>query len=86
VIAGYPEKVVSNNPTGPEFYNTALFVGDDGSIIGNHRKNHLSSAEEKWATAGQGFYTQELSGIGVVVIGIGNDLKYEPLILPRGNH
>ncbi|KAL2873927.1 hypothetical protein SGCOL_010898 [Colletotrichum sp. CLE4] len=78
VVVGYPEKVdVSNQwPTGPEYYNSAIVVNEDGETIANYRKSFLYYTDETWALEGnQGFYEGFIPGLGHASIGICMDLN-----------
>lgn len=46
IIIGFPER------EGESIYNTALFVSDEGDIIGKYRKIHLYDEEKKLFSAG----------------------------------
>ena len=73
VTAGYPEKVdVSPKwPAGPEYYNSAITVNEEGETIANYRKSFLYYTDETWALEGpDGFYSGEIDGLGNVVMGI----------------
>lgn len=86
VIVGYPEKVDPRLrwPTGPEYYNSAIVVNDDGETVANYRKTHLYMTDEKWALENPaGFYNGVLVGLGRTAIGICMDLKYEAKHRPR---
>ncbi|KAJ0323992.1 hypothetical protein Brms1b_001239 [Colletotrichum noveboracense] len=78
VVVGYPEKVdVSGSwPTGPEYYNSAIVINEDGETIANYRKSFLYYTDETWALEGdQGFYEGFIPGLGLTSIGICMDLK-----------
>ncbi|KAL0943977.1 N-terminal amidase [Colletotrichum truncatum] len=72
VVAGYPEKVdVSGSwPTGPEYYNSAIVVNEDGETIANYRKSFLYYTDETWALEGPGFYEGYIPGLGRTCIGV----------------
>lgn len=73
VTVGYPEKVdVSPKwPTGPEYYNSAIVVNEDGETIANYRKAFLYYTDESWALEGnKGFYEGMIPGLGRTSIGI----------------
>lgn len=73
VTVGYPEKVdVSPKwPTGPEYYNSAIVVNEDGETIANYRKAFLYYTDESWALEGnKGFYEGIIPGLGKTSIGI----------------
>lgn len=73
VTAGYPEKVdVSPKwPAGPEYYNSAITVNQDGETVANYRKSFLYYTDETWALEGpSGFYAGEIDGLGKVAMGI----------------
>ncbi|MFD1706405.1 carbon-nitrogen hydrolase family protein [Siminovitchia sediminis] len=48
-IVGFPEL------DGDAMYNTALFIGKDGDIIGKYRKVHLYHREKDWFAPGDSF-------------------------------
>ena len=48
-IVGFPEL------EGDLLYNTALFIGKNGEIIGKYRKVHLYHREKEWFTPGESF-------------------------------
>jgi predicted amidohydrolase len=78
VIAGYPEKVDPNIkwPTGPEYYNSAIVVNEEGETIANYRKSHLYYTDETWALEGpSGFFRGKLPRLGQTAIGICMDIK-----------
>ncbi|KAM4056155.1 carbon-nitrogen hydrolase [Hirsutella rhossiliensis] len=78
VLAGYPEKVdVSPKwPTGPEYYNSAIVVNQEGETIANYRKSFLYYTDETWALEGDGgFYDGFIPGLGNTSIGICMDLN-----------
>lgn len=72
VTAGYPEKVdvTAQWPTGPEYYNSAIVVNDDGETIANYRKSFLYYTDETWALEGDGFFEGYIPGLGNTSIGI----------------
>lgn len=73
VTVGYPEKVdVSPKwPTGPEYYNSAIVVNEEGENIANYRKSFLYYIDESWALEGNmGFYERFIPRLGNTSIGI----------------
>jgi predicted amidohydrolase len=79
VLVGYPEKVDvrAKWPTGPEYYNSAIMVNDDGETVFNYRKNFLDRVDQHWALEScDGFIECDMPGIGKVCVGLGVDLKY----------
>lgn len=73
VLAGYPERAdVSHKwPTGPEYYNSAIVVNQEGETIANYRKSFLYYTDETWALEGDGgFYDGFIPGLGNTSIGI----------------
>lgn len=72
VIVGYPEKVdvASRWPTGPEYYNSAIVINEDGDTIANCRKTFLYPTDETWALEGEGFHDGFLPNAGQTAIGI----------------
>ncbi|KAI5464369.1 carbon-nitrogen hydrolase [Mariannaea sp. PMI_226] len=78
VIAGYPEKAdISRKwPTGPEYYNSAILVNEDGEIIANCRKSSLFRTDETWALEGNGgFCDAFVPRLGNVSMGICMDIS-----------
>ncbi|KAM3475880.1 hypothetical protein MY8738_007192 [Beauveria namnaoensis] len=78
VIAGYPEKIdpVHSWPADPEYYNSAIIIDGDGSVVGNYRKSHLYYTDETWALEGRdGFFTGHVRGLGQLVVGICMDIN-----------
>ncbi|KAG4440622.1 hypothetical protein IFR05_003903, partial [Cadophora sp. M221] len=78
VVAGYPEKVdmTPKWPTSPEYYNSAITVNAEGETIANYRKSFLHYTDETWALEGpDGFYDDEIEGLGTVAMGICMDLN-----------
>ncbi|KAF4632359.1 hypothetical protein G7Y89_g5769 [Cudoniella acicularis] len=78
VTAGYPEKVDvrAKWPAGPEYYNSAITVNQEGETVANYRKCFLYYTDETWALEGpDGFYSGEIDGLGKVVMGICMDLN-----------
>lgn len=78
VVVGYPEKVdvTPKWPASPEYYNSALVVNSDGETIANYRKSFLYRTDETWALEGRdGFFADEIPGVGNVAMGICMDLK-----------
>ncbi|KAI5461278.1 hypothetical protein BGZ63DRAFT_404151 [Mariannaea sp. PMI_226] len=81
VAVGYPEKVEwsstsSQRSIGPEYYNSAIVVNEDGETIANYRKSFLYDTDETWAQEGdRGFYDGFIPGLGNVSIGICMDLN-----------
>ena len=51
VICGYPEK---------GFYNSAMVIDRQGTLIENHRKKLLYEADKPWCNAGDCFKNFEL--------------------------
>jgi predicted amidohydrolase len=77
-VVGYPEKVdvAQKWPTGPEFYNSAIVVNEEGVTFANYRKTHLYYTDERWSLEGpSGFFQGYIPGIGRTAIGICMDLK-----------
>lgn len=80
VVVGYPEQVdVSAKwPASPEYYNSAIFVNNDGETIANYRKCFMDHADETWALEGNHeFFRRRIPSMGKVVMGIGMDVKYD---------
>ncbi|KAF4942192.1 Protein N-terminal amidase [Colletotrichum fructicola] len=77
VVAGYPEKadVSGSWPTGPEYYNSAIVVNEEGETIANYRKSFLYYTDESWALEGDGFFEGFIPGLGHTSIGICMDLN-----------
>ncbi|KAK1833260.1 carbon-nitrogen hydrolase, partial [Podospora conica] len=78
VVVGYPEKVdvTPKWPASPEYYNSALVVNSDGETIANYRKSFLYHTDETWALEGRdGFFHDEIPGIGSVSMGICMDIN-----------
>jgi protein N-terminal amidase len=78
VVVGYPEKVdvTPQWPASPEYYNSALVVNSDGETIANYRKSFLYHTDETWALEGRdGFFHDEIPGVGSVAMGICMDIK-----------
>uniref|UniRef100_A0A0B7KLH5 CN hydrolase domain-containing protein n=1 Tax=Bionectria ochroleuca TaxID=29856 RepID=A0A0B7KLH5_BIOOC len=77
VIVGYPEKVdvASRWPTGPEYYNSAIVINEDGDTIANCRKTFLYPTDETWALEGEGFHDGFLPNAGQTAIGISTDIN-----------
>ncbi|KAM3507625.1 hypothetical protein MY11210_007075 [Beauveria gryllotalpidicola] len=78
VVAGYPEKIdpVHSWPADPEYYNSAIIIDGDGSVVGNYRKSHLYYTDETWALEGRdGFFTGHVRGLGHLVVGICMDIN-----------
>ena len=67
VLYGYPEQDNINGST--VYYNSAMFVGSDGSALGNYRKQHLWVKKEEVFTPGdqQLIVTYEGMKIGVLI-------------------
>ena len=67
VLYGYPEQGNINGST--VYYNSAMFVGSDGSALGNYRKQHLWVKNEEVFTPGdqQLIVTYEGMKIGVLI-------------------
>jgi len=58
-------------PTSPEYYNSAITVNAEGETIANYRKSFLHYTDETWALEGpDGFYDDEIEGLGTVAMGI----------------
>ncbi|KAL3303108.1 N-terminal amidase [Colletotrichum asianum] len=78
VVAGYPEKadVSGSWPTGPEYYNSAIVVNEEGETIANYRKSFLYYTDESWALEGDGFFEGFIPGLGHTSIGICNPYKF----------
>ncbi|TLS26951.1 hypothetical protein PpBr36_05079 [Pyricularia pennisetigena] len=77
VVVGYPEKVDVEPiwPTSPEYYNSCIMVDGEGETVGNYRKSFLD-VDERWALEGRdGFYDDEVDGLGVVAMGICSDIN-----------
>ncbi|KAJ0372588.1 hypothetical protein COL154_000321 [Colletotrichum chrysophilum] len=76
-VAGYPEKadVSGSWPTGPEYYNSAIVVNEEGETIANYRKSFLYYTDESWALEGDGFFEGFIPGLGHTSIGICMDLN-----------
>lgn len=68
-IVGFPEK------EGKKIYNTALFIGKNGEIIGKYRKVHLYHKEKDWFTAGNSFPVFEIEE-GRIGLGITYDMEF----------
>lgn len=68
-IVGFPEI------DGENFYNTALFIGKDGEIIGKYRKVHLYHREKEWFTAGDSIPVFQLDE-GKIGLGITYDMEF----------
>ncbi len=68
VIGGLLEK------SGDEYYNTALVIGNNGRLIGKHRKICLNEFEEQFLCPGNkvGIFETEIGKLGVL---IGNDIN-----------
>ncbi|VUC22724.1 unnamed protein product, partial [Clonostachys rosea] len=79
VIVGYPEKVdvASRWPTGPEYYNSAIVINEDGDTIANCRKTFLYPTDETWALEGEGFHDGFLPNAGQTAIGICTPYKFQ---------
>ncbi|KAF6819777.1 N-terminal amidase [Colletotrichum sojae] len=77
VVAGYPEKadVSGSWPTGPEYYNSAIVVNEEGETIANYRKSFLYYTDETWALEGDGFFDGFIPGLGNTSIGICKSLS-----------
>lgn len=78
VVVGYPEKVDVEPiwPTSPEYYNSCIMVDGEGETVGNYRKSFLD-VDERWALEGRdGFFDEEVDGLGVIAMGICSDIKY----------
>lgn len=78
VVIGYPEKVTTSEPdiNADKYFNSALVVPADGSILANYRKRHLYYTDDTWALEGDDFFRGDLPGIGATAMGICMDLKY----------
>ena len=72
VIVGYPESSVTNDVGA---YNAAYVVSPGGDVVGNYRKTHLYYTDETWAAEGDGFFCQNVDGLGVVGLGICMDIN-----------
>ena len=84
VSVGYPEKADVSKfwPTGPEYYNSTIVVNGDGETIANYRKAHLYPTDETWALEGRdGFYHDDIPGLGTTAMGICMDIKYVLFLL-----
>ncbi|KLU60697.1 N-carbamoyl-D-amino acid hydrolase [Peptococcaceae bacterium CEB3] len=57
-------------------YNTAVIVGQDGTVIGRYRKTHLKEAEQAWATPGDEFVVVPIPDVGNVGLAIGSDVLF----------
>jgi protein N-terminal amidase len=58
VAVGYPERATL--ATGPQAYNSLVFVSRTGEFIAHTRKSFLYYTDETWASEGQGFFAGEL--------------------------
>ncbi|ELQ37003.1 hydrolase [Pyricularia oryzae Y34] len=77
VVVGYPEKVDVEPiwPTSPEYYNSCIMVDGEGETVGNYRKSFLD-VDERWALEGRdGFFDEEVDGLGVIAMGICSDIN-----------
>lgn len=68
-IVGFPEE------EGGKIYNTALFIGKKGEIIGKYRKIHLFHKEKDWFTAGDTLPVFELEE-GRIGLSITYDMEF----------
>lgn len=68
-IIGFPEK------DGEKLYNTALFIGKKGEIIGKYRKVHLYYKEKEWFTAGNSIPIFQIEE-GIIGLGITYDMEF----------
>lgn len=86
VAVGYPERVdVSPKwPTGPEYYNSTIMVNGDGETVAHYRKSFLYVIDETWALEGKdGFFADEIPGLGTVAMGICKSLRHQILLYSR---
>lgn len=63
LIFSMPEKIQN------QFYQTAIFINEQGQLVGHYRKTHLNQQDKLWATAGNEIpiFITSIGRVGIIV-------------------